>query len=434
MEDKSIHKAFKFHLYPTIEQAILLNKHFGCARFIFNYFLNFKKTEYETAKKKYSRFDIQKKLTSIKTKKKYNWLNEVNSQSLQCVIQHLDTVYLRFFKHTSKFPKFKCKKNGGSFKIPFQITNGKNANIRINENSVYLPKFKSGIKFDNHQSITGKIISATISKTPTNKYFISFCTKTNVTQLPKRKETIGIDLGLKSFAVTSTAEVINNPRFLRKKLEYLKYLCRQHSKKQLKSSNREKSRLKLCNQYEKITNQRTNFLHQLSTRLIHENQVICLEDLNITGMSTRCKPIQDENGRYLPNGQSKKSGLNQAIHDVSWSEFIRQLEYKADWYGRQIVFINRFYPSSKCCSNCGWINQSLDLSVREWTCPNCNVIHDRDYNAAINIHEIGINWFNNLKDKNKTGSGTESVFKQKPQEASSLDESVNVEALAFMLG
>ena len=408
---KEIHKAYKYRLYPTKEQTILLNKHIGCCRFIYNYFLDLKKTEYETANKNLSRFDMQKLLTSLKKDINYNWLPEVNSQSLQCALQNLDSAYLRFFKKISQFPRFKSKRNGGSFKIPFQLIRKQYHTIYTKNNIAYLPKFKEGIKFDNHRPINGKIISISISKTPTGKFYISFTCKTSIKQLEQRTESIGIDLGLKTFAVTNDNETVDNPKFLRKKLKKIKYLSKQHSKKQSKSSNKEKARLKLAKQYEKVTNQRTNFLHQTSKKLINENQVICLEDLAVKNM------MQNHN-------------LALSISDVSWSKFVNQLCYKADWYGRQIVFINRFYPSSKTCNNCGWINQDLTLDIREWTCPNCNIKHDRNLNAAINIHNVGMNWFNQ-ETKNKTVSGTDSVFKQKPPKALSVDKSMKVEAMSF---
>ena len=413
---KSIYKSYKFRLYPNIDQAILLNKHLGCTRFIYNYFLNFKKTEYETNKKTYSIYDIQKELTKLKSITEYKWLNEINSQSLQCELQNLNTSYTRFFNHRSNFPNYKSKKNSGSFKIPFQLANKINPTIRIETNLIYLPKFKTGIKFNDSRNIDGKILSITVSKTPTNKFFISICCKINADKLPQIDKTIGIDLGLKSFLVTSDNERIDNPNFLKKTLKKIKYLQKQYSKKQSKSNNKNKIRLKLCKQYEKITNKRTNFLHQISKKLINENQVICLEDLNVKEM------VQNHS-------------LAQSIHDVSWNTFVNFISYKADWYGRNIVFLNQHFPSSKMCSHCGYINQSLKLNDREWICPKCGNKHDRDYNAATNIHNVGMNWFNsdeiniskNISNKTiKTGSGTESVYKQKSQEASTIAESMNV--------
>jgi len=371
-------KGFKYRLYPTDAQAELINKHIGSCRFVYNLALECKQMAYAGSKVNLTCFDLIKQLPDLK--KECEWLKEVNSQSLQQSIVNLDVAYNSFFKGRMDFPNFKKKGYNQSFHVP--------QNVLIVGNKLIIPKFKKGIEIVLHREYTGTIRQATISKTPTGKYFVSLLIETSDTIPAKapitESSTIGIDLGIKTFIVGSNGEAFDNPKFLRKTISKLKYIQCKYSKYRGKRTRKELALL-----YELVANQRKDFLHKTSTRLIRENQSIVIEDLNIKGMTARCKPVQDETGRYLPNGQSRKSGLNRAITDASWGMLVTMLEYKAEWYGRNILRIGRFDPSSKTCHACGSINKKLTLEDREWTC-RCGVVLDRDVNAAINIKTFAL--------------------------------------------
>ena len=357
-------KGLKYRLYPTNSQKELIAKHIGSSRFVYNLALETKNTAYLGSKHNFSPFDLIKQLPELK--KECEWLKEVNSQSLQQSIQNMDIAFKKFFKGAG-FPKYKSKHKGKqSFSIP--------QNVIVENNLLIIPKFKEGINIVLHREIKGTIKSATISVTPTGKYFVSILVDTNTEmsiKTPIKEETtIGIDLGIKDFAITSEGEVFENPKNLRKAQSKLKYVQRKYSKNKGK---RTKQRLALL--HEKVVNKRKDFLHKTSTKLIRENQTICLEDLAVSNMV-------------------KNHNLAQAISDVSWSTFVTMLEYKADWYGKNILRIGRFAPSSKTCSNCGNINKELTLKDREWTCGSCSTVLDRDVNAAINIKSFALK--NNL--------------------------------------
>ena len=355
-------KAFKYRLNPTEEQIVLLNKHIGASRFLYNLALETKQMAYVGNKHNISCFELHSQLTDLK--EELPWLKELNSQSLQQAITNLDKAYTAFFKGQNSFPKFKKKTNGGSFNIPQRVM--------VENGKLIIPKFtkKNGIDIVLHRPLKGEIRQATISKTPTDKYFVSILVDTN-TEIPNKapiteSTTIGIDLGIKDFAITSNGEVFENPKHLRKAQDKLKYVQSKYSKNKGK-----KTKQKLAKLHEKISNKRKDFLHKVSTKLIRENQTICLENLNVSGMI-------------------KNHNLAQAINDVSWSTFVTMLEYKAEWYGTNILKIGRFEPSSKTCSNCGHINKELTLKDRTWTCVKCNTTHDRDVNAAINIKNFSL--------------------------------------------
>ena len=357
-------KGLKHRLYPTDSQKELIAKHIGCSRFVYNLALETKISAYLGSKHNFSPFDLVKQLPELK--KECEWLKEVNSQSLQQSIQNMDIAFKKFFKGAG-FPKYKSKHKGKqSFSIP--------QNVSVNGNKLMIPKFKKGIEIVLHREIKGDIKSATISVTPTGKYFVSILVDTNtetpIKALIKEETTIGIDLGIKDFAVTSNGEVFKNPKNLRKAQSKLKYTQRKYSKNKGK---RTKKRLALL--HEKVVNKRKDFLHKVSTKLIRENQTIALETLAVSNMV-------------------KNHNLAQAINDVSWSTFVTMLEYKADWYGKNILRIGRFAPSSKTCSCCGNINKELTLKDRSWTCPKCNSVLDRDVNASINIKSFALK--NNL--------------------------------------
>jgi len=354
-------KAYKYRLYPTKLQKELIVKHIGSSRFVYNLALETKTTVYAGNKINLSSFDLIKQIPELK--KECTFLKEINSQSLQQSIQNMEIAFKRFFKGQANFPKFKSKnRSRQSFVVP--------QNIKIEDNRLIIPKFKEGIEIVLHREIKGTIKRATISRTPTDKYFASILVDIN-TEIPKKipvkeETTIGIDLGIKDFLTTSNGLKIDNPKNLRKAQDKLKYVQRKYSKYKGK---RTKYRLALA--HEKIVNKRKDFLHKTSTELIRENQSIAIEDLNI-------------------NGMLKNHNLAQAITDVSWSTFVSMLEYKADWYGKNILKIGRFDPSSKTCSVCGAINKELSLQDREWICKGCGSVLDRDINASINIKNFAL--------------------------------------------
>jgi putative transposase len=362
-------KAFKYRLSPNKEQEELLNKHFGSCRFIYNWALNKKIKAYQNDKGKLSKFDLDKLLTELKKEDEFIWLKEINSQSLQAANRHLDVAFSNFFQKQNDFPKFKSKKkNKQSFEVPTGIK-------LVDDNKLVIPKFKGGIKIILSRPIKGIIRQGTLSKTPSGKYFVSLLCDTGETNGLKPKinknTTIGIDLGLKDFIVTSEGVRYENNKYLKKLEKKLAKAQRKLSKKQKGSNNRNKQRINVAKIHEKIVNQRLDYLHKVSSKLISENKTIAIEDLNVRGML-------------------KNHKLTKSIQDVSWSRFIELLTYKAEWYGVNILTIGRFEPSSKMCS-CGVINKELTLKDREWTCNSCNTTHDRDLLAANNIKKFALN-------------------------------------------
>ena len=361
-------KAYKYRLYPNNKQQILLNKHLGSVRFVYNWALEEKMKKYKLEEKNISGVDLKKQLVNLKNNEETKWLKEINSQSLQEAIVHLDKAFTRFFREKRGFPKFKRKHRKQSFSCP------QNVKIDFNNLIVKLPKIGE-IKTIFSRKFKGKVKTCTISKTSTNKYFISILVDTpeefKVKVKIKKEKAIGIDLGIKDFLITSNGDKIDNPKYFRKNLYKLRKLQRKISKKKKGSNNRKKANFKVARMHEKIKNQRTDFLQKLSTKLIRENQTICLEDLNVSGMM-------------------KNHKLAKAIASASWSEFSRMLEYKAEWYGVNIFKINRFAPSSKMCNKCGWVNKELKLSDRQFKCAECGYEEDRDINAARNILDFGL--------------------------------------------
>ena len=358
-------KAYKYRLYPNKEQEKFFIKCFGAARFIYNKMLDDKIKYYKETKKKLNN-------TPAQYKKEFPWLKEVDTYALCNAQMNLQSAYNNFFKTPKTgFPKFKSKK---TTRLSYTTNNtGNYTSIRFSENSKYIRLPKIGlVKVKKHRDFRGIIKSATISKNPSGKYYISLLVECEDQEKLKYSDNrVGIDLGLKEFAITSDGEMIENPRCLRKSEKRLRKLQKDLSRCKKGSKNREKCRIKLAKQHERIANQRKDFLHKTSKRIIDENQVICLEDL-------KAKEI-------LKNHKLAKS-----VSDVSWGEFVRQLQYKADWYGREIIKIDQWYPSSQICSNCGHRDGKKDLSIREWTCPICGAHHDRDINAAINILNEGL--------------------------------------------
>lgn len=362
-------RGYKYRIYPNKQQTELIEKHFGCTRLVYNLALQIKNEAYRTQNKYLSAFDLCRQLPDLK--KEFTWLQEVDSQALRESIIKLDIAFKNFFKYKKGFPKYKNKYDKQSYQHP-----NNTRRINWNENTLDLPKIK-GIPIVLSRTFKGKIKTVTISRTPTNKYFASILVDTGVKRPKKAKikenTTIGIDLGLNHFIITSDGIKVDNPRYLREAMGRLKVLQCRASKKVKGGQNRRKANLRVALQHENITNKRDDYLHKLSHKLTHDNQVgtICAESLNISGMV-------------------KNHHLAQAISDVSWAKFLTMLEYKCNWYGKNFVKIDRFEPSSKLCSDCGSINETLTLKDREWFCANCGTLHDRDINAAKNIKAAGL--------------------------------------------
>lgn len=387
-----MNKAYKYRLFPNEEQRVLIEKHFGCSRYIYNFALSQRIETYEKEKTTLSKYELIKLIPNLKQKEETEWLKEVNSQSLQSAIINLDTAYTRFFKQKKGFPKFKSKHNSNqSFQIPPSTT----TKIDLKNKKVRLPKFKEGIKFDAHREFVGEMKTCTISRTPTGKYYISILVEDGQelpTKAPMNEETtIGIDLGLTHFLTTSKGEKIDNPRYMKNKLKALKRSQRNLSRKKKGSANREKAKRSLARKYEKITNARRDFHHKVSTTLVRDNQTntLVMEDLDIKSMQ-------------------KNRWLSQSISDVGWGEFVSMIKYKCDWYGKNFIQIGQYEPSSKLCS-CGKINHKLKLSDRTWTCHHCNTTHDRDILASNNIKQIGMGYpeFTPLENDNSCSMNEE---------------------------
>ena len=353
-------KAFKIRIYPNKTQQVLLQKTFGCTRYIYNHFLAKRIVLYKQDKSSMSYNQCSKELTVLK--QKLTWLKEPDKD--------LDVAYKNFFaRPEAGFPRFKSKHDRHkSYRTSY--TNG---NIKFLGKMIQLPKLgKVKIK-DKRTQLEDRILNTTVSQEPDGKYYVSICcADVSMVALEPVNHNVGIDLGLKEFAIASDGTKYANPKYLAKSLKRLKFLQKSLSRKTKGSSNRNKARIKVARLYARIANQRRDFLQKLSTELIRNNDVICLEDLQVKNMV-------------------KNHKLAQAISDVSWSEFIRMLSYKAEWYGRKIVKIDKFFPSSQICNRCGHKHaETRDLSVRKWACPQCGAVHDRDVNAAINILNEGL--------------------------------------------
>src|SRR5574343_253128 len=356
----SVLKAFRYRISPTSGQEILINKHIGSARFVYNLALETKSAAWAGNRVSLNCFDLIKQLPDLK--EECTWLKEINSQSLQQPIRNLDNAFTRFFKGQDSFLKFKKKSNGGSFNIP--------QNVTLEGEKLIIPKFKKGIGIVLHRPIKGEIRQATISRTPTGKYFASILCDTgegNKKPKPvKEKTTIGIDLGIKTFIVASSGKEFDNPKFLRKAQRRLKFVQRKFSKHKGK---RTKHRLAVL--HEKVANQRKDFLHKVSSELIKSHDSIAIETLQVSNML-------------------KNHKLALSIQDAGWGMFVDFLKYKAEWYGVNILEIGTFEPSSKTCSKCGSINKELTLQDREWTCKSCGTLLNRDVNASINIKNFAL--------------------------------------------
>lgn len=363
--------SYKFRIYPNRKQENQILRTFGCCRFVFNYFLAERIEQYKETRKTPTRFQQEKELTALK--KSLIWLKEVDSTALKSAVQTLDIAYQNFFRRVKLgqkpgYPRFKSKHDHRqSYKSKRVGTN-----IRILDKAVQLPKLGK-VKCRISKEVRGRILSATVSRNPSGKYFVSLCcTDVEFDHLPSAGMAVGLDMGIKSFAVSSDGIEYPNHKYLAKSEKKLARLQRQLSRKSKGSKRREKARVQAAKLHEHIANQRKDTLHKLSTDIIRRNDVICIEDLATKNMV-------------------KNHRLAKSVSDAGWGEFRRQLAYKAEWHGKQLVVIDRFYPSSQLCSYCGtqW-SGTKDLSVRKWYCPHCGTEHDRDVNAARNILSEGL--------------------------------------------
>lgn len=378
-------KAYKYRLNPNEKQRIFFNKSFGCVRYIYNWGLNLRKEAYRKDGTKISWVDICKQMTDLKKREETCWLNEVSNQSLQSSIRNMDSAFTRFFRENKGFPKFKSKKGKQSFQFVEQVR------IDFSNHKVKLPKI-GWVNFYKNRIFTGKIGTVTISMSPTGKYYMSIIVDDGL-DLPmkepiKHETTVGIDMGIKDLAILSNGQVFRNPKYLEKSEKRLKMLQRRLSKKQKGSKRQEKARKAVAKAHEKVKNCRNDYIHKVTSKIISENQTVIIEDLNVSGMM-------------------KNHKLAKHIASVSWSEFFRQLKYKAEWNGVNLIRIGRFEPSSKMCL-CGTINKELKLSQREWDCPNCGSHNDRDLLAAINIKRFGLQK-QNFIEISPAGCGVEGV-------------------------
>ena len=364
-------RAYKYRIYPTEEQKVLLAKTFGCCRFVYNWALNLKIEVYKQEKKSIGNVELTNRMRS-ELKTEHEWLGEVNSQALQSALRNLDTAYKNFFRdtHAVGFPKFKSRKQKQSFQCP------QHCSVDFGKGTISIPKAKD-IPAVLHRRFKGTVKTVAISMTPSGRYFASVLVDTSMQEMkpsePMRDTTVGIDLGIKSLAVCSDGRTFANPKNLQRSLGRLKLLQKRLSRKQKGSANRNKARIRVARLQEHIANSRKDSLHKITHALTHDSQVrtICMEDLNVKGMQ-------------------RNHHLAQAVGDASFGMFLTLLEYKCSWYGVNLIKIDRFAPSSKTCGKCGHVYKGLNLSERSWTCPECGTHHDRDFNAACNIKEFGL--------------------------------------------
>jgi putative transposase len=359
-------RAYRYRCYPTPDQASVLARTFGCARFVYNWALRLRTDTYYQRQERLDYHTVSAALTALKQQPEHTWLHQVSSVPLQQALRHLDRAFRNFFAGRARYPAFH-KKHGRQAATYASSAFRWDAKVR----ALTLAKMDAPLNIHWSRSFIDTPTTVTITKDAAGRYFISFLVEEDIAALPVANAMVGVDVGLKDVAVLSTGEKIANPRHLLRSERRLKHAQRNLARKQKGSKNREKARIKVAREHARIADQRRDGLHKLTTRLIRENQTVCVESLAVKNLM-------------------RNHILAKAISDAGWGELVRQLEYKAAWYGRTLVMIDRWYPSSKRCHACGHVVETLALEVRQWTCPGCGVRHDRDINAAKNILAVGL--------------------------------------------
>ncbi|MFJ1253105.1 RNA-guided endonuclease InsQ/TnpB family protein [Cupriavidus sp. CuC1] len=362
----NVKRAYRFRFYPTPEQGVILARTFGCARFAYNHMLELRTAAWLERQERVGYHETSAALTALKKQPEFAWLNEVSSVPVQQALRHLQTAFANFFGKRAKYPTFKSKRDKQSAEYTSSAFTWNGSALRLAKMGEPL-----AIRWSRTLPKGAKITTVTASKDTAGRYHISLLCDDLIAAKPEGASKLGIDLGLTHFAILSNGEKIAAPNTFRRNESKLSKLQRRLAKKQKGSARRAKAKLKVAKLHAKIADARGDFLHKLSTRLINENQVIAIESLAISNMQ-------------------KNRSLSKSISDASWSEFVRQLEYKAQWYGRTLIGIDRWYPSSKRCSDCGHTVAKMPLNVRTWVCPACGTAHDRDINAARNILAVGL--------------------------------------------
>lgn len=355
-------RAYKERFYPTPQQAELLSKSFGCCRFVWNNALKYRTDAYYERGESISHSFLEKRLVPLK--EEFEWLKDVSSVIFQQALRDQQEAFKNFWEKRAKYPRFKSKRDKQSIRLT-------KAAFKCKDGQLFIAKSKEPLDIRWSRELPSEPSSITITKDSADRYFVSMLCEFEPKSLPVTAKTVGIDLGLNNLFITDSGDKVDNPRHTKRYESKLAYLQRKLARKQKGSQNRRKARLKVARLHAKIADCRLDNLHKLSRKLINENQVVCVESLAVKNMIRNPK-------------------LSKAIADASWGEFVRQLKYKAEWAGRTIAEVDRFFPSSKRCSGCGFVHEKMPLNIRSWTCPECKTEHDRDVNAAKNIKTVGL--------------------------------------------